>query len=300
VRDNALHEVNVTTTQRFEEQRLIPADILCESETSSEFSMTTRRKKAREGSSELLPHHNAESGAQKKPPPRRMRSDVSEMSQSALDNVEPGVDFLPGSMVFVEWSGALYLAKMLKKRYSGSRMEYLISFDGFNSNHDAWMSIRKIYEVNPQTKRVFKRINSEICGASDEKPKRRVPPVSRRRETRKKAQDYDDIVSNSSAETPKLRISSDMGQSSARKQSTVDMQGIEPGVEFLPGSTLFAEYKGGLCLAKMLKKRGRGDYMEYFVQFNGLKKSEEAWVSTALLYEINPQTKRMFRLLAKK
>ncbi|KAL7554908.1 hypothetical protein ACHAWF_018458 [Thalassiosira exigua] len=285
VKDNALHEVNATTTQRFEEQRLIPADILCESEASSEFSMTTRRKKAKEGSSELLHHHNAESGAQKKPPPRRMRSDVSEMSQSALDNVEPGVDFLPGSMVFVEWSGALYLAKMLKKRYSGSRMEYLISYDGFNSNHDAWMSIRKIYEVNPQTKRVFKRINSEICGASDEKPKRRVPPVSRRRETRKKAQDYDD---------------SDMGQSSARKQSTVDMQGIEPGVEFLPGSTLFAEYKGGLCLAKMLKKRGRGDYMEYFVQFNGLKKSEEAWVSTALLYEINPQTKRMFRLLAKK
>jgi len=78
------------------------------------------------------------------------------------------------------------------------------------------------------------------------------------------------------------------------------MKGIEPGVEFLPGSTLFAEYKGGLCLAKMLKKRGKDDYMEYFIQYHGLKKTEEAWVSTSMVYEINPQTKRMHRLLSEK
>ena len=98
--------------------------------------------------------------------------------------------------------------------------------------------------------------------------------------------------------------------------STVDMEGTEPGVEFLPGSTLFAEYKGSLCLAKMLKKRGKGDYMEYLLQYNMKKKKkkkqkqntmgeeeeEEArcWVSVALVYEINPQTKRMFRQLSKK
>ena len=76
------------------------------------------------------------------------------------------------------------------------------------------------------------------------------------------------------------------------------MLSIESGVEFLPGSTLFAEYKGGLCLATMLKKRGKGEYMEYYIQYNGLKKAEEAWVSTALVYEINPQTKRMFRQLS--
>ena len=77
------------------------------------------------------------------------------------------------------------------------------------------------------------------------------------------------------------------------------MQGIESGVEFLPGSTIFAEYKGGLCLAKMIKKRGKGDYMEYYIQYMGLKKTEEAWMSVGLLYEINPQTKRMFRVYSK-
>ena len=56
--------------------------------------------------------------------------------------------------------------------------------------------------------------------------------------------------------------------------------------------------KDGLCLAKMMKKRGKGDYTEYLVEYNGLQKSLEAWVSTALIYEINPQTKRMFRELS--
>ena len=75
------------------------------------------------------------------------------------------------------------------------------------------------------------------------------------------------------------------------------MNGIEPGVDFLPGSQVFAEYKGGLCLAKMVKKRGKDDYMEYFVQYTGLKKSHETWLSISMVWEINPQTKRMFRKL---
>ncbi|KAL7537116.1 hypothetical protein ACHAXR_008398, partial [Thalassiosira sp. AJA248-18] len=314
VKEATLHEVNAVTTQRYEEQRLIPADILHESGHPGEFSMTTRGKKASESSeqpsSSSLNSSVHSAPVQKKPPPRRMRSESSETTgQAALENLEAGVDFLPGSMVFVEWNLVLYLAKMLKKRYSGDRMEYLISYDGYKSNHNAWVSIHKIYEVNPQSKRVYKMLNSEIIGGntSEGKPKqRRAPPGPKRRETRRKAQDYDDIVSHSSAQTrnngetnqPPSRASSRVQTS--RATSSIDMQGIEAGVEFLPGSTLFAEYKDGLCLAKMLKKRGKGDYMEYFIQYNGLKKTVEAWVSTALVYEINPQTKRMFRKLSKK
>lgn len=309
VKESALHEVNAVTTQRFEEQRLIPADILYESGHPAEFGYSTRRKKASESSDPASLSSSGHSAAmQKKPPPRRMRSDASETGQAALEKLEPGVDFLPGSMVFVEWSELLYLAKMVKKRYSGDRTEYLISYDGYKSIHDSWVSIRKIYEVNPQSKRVFKKLNSEVflgSNAGDDKPKQRpAPPVSKRRETRKKTQDYDDIASYSSAEPSKLRNNGDSKQppssrsQTSRTTSSLDMKGIEAGVEFLPGSQLFAEYKGGLCLAKMLKKRGKGDYMEYLIQYTGLKKAKEAWVSTALVYEINPQTKRMFRQLS--
>merc|ERR1712085_226435 len=63
-------------------------------------------------------------------------------------------------------------------------------------------------------------------------------------------------------------------QSAPIQQSTLDMQGIDPGVEFLPGSTLFAEYEGSLCLAKMLKKRGKGDCIEYLLQYKLEKKKK--------------------------
>lgn len=317
VKENGLHEVNTSTTQRYEEQRFIPAEILYESEPPPDFSMVTRTKKASE-TSEQPPSLDSSnhSATQKKLPAKRLRSDASD---AALLSLESGVDFLPGSMVFVEWSGALYLAKMLKKRYSGERTEYWISYDGYKSSHDAWVSILKIYEVNPQTKRVFKQIMSDQTSPGDGKHKqRRAPPGPKRRETRKKSQDDEAAAAafNAAASMSRTRNNGEnnnqshqlsRGSSRAQTQPTTAtataiadlMQGIEPGVEFLPGSTLFAEYKGGLCLAKMLKKRGRGDYMEYYIQYNGPKKAEETWVSTTLVYEINPQTKRMFRKLAK-
>merc|ERR1712238_348017 len=76
-------------------------------------------------------------------------------------------------------------------------------------------------------------------------------------------------------------------------QSTINMQGIDPGVEFLPGSTLFVEYKGSLCLAKMLKKRGKFGHMEYLLQFKTEKKKKigmavegkeepQSWVATTM------------------
>jgi len=363
-KESTLHQVNALTTQRYDEQRFIPADILYESsQPCVDFSMVTRGKKATSESSASAvtrgesPFYDSSSAAhpatasmsQNKSPPQGLRSDASD---AALRSLSSGVAFLAGSMVFVEWSGALYLAKMVKKRYSGNRMEYLISYDGFEREHNAWVTTRKIYEVNPQTKRVFKKINSDLLGVAppgsgsdDSNPTSmkhtRRPPGPKRRETRKKARDDDEDAalstpSSKSSEMPKTRKNGKHAdnqypphiyqRTSSRNSSghaphsastssttpaadhplTIEMAGIDPGVEFLPGSTLFAEYKGGLCLAKMLKKRGKSAYMEYYIQYNGLKKKKgessesEAWVSVGLVYEINPQTKRMFRQLSKK
>jgi hypothetical protein len=137
VKESSLHFVNSETTKRFDEQRLIPSELLHESDPSgfSDFSMSTRGKRAPDAQN----HHIS-----RKKPPRRTKSETSASEVSLLYDIEPGVAFLPGSVVFAEWSGALYLAKMVKKRFSGDRMEYLVSYDGFNANHDAWVSINNI------------------------------------------------------------------------------------------------------------------------------------------------------------
>jgi len=314
VKESALHEVNPDTTRRFDEQRNVPDEILYEEGTPE--GSTTRGKK---GNDQDRPPQRVTQGKLT----RRMRSDISELStESVLGNIEPGVAFLQGSVVFAEWKGVLFLAKMVKKRYSGDRTEYLVSYDGYSSKYDAWVSIHKIYEVNPQTKRAFKKLKAG-----------QDPPGGKRKDTRKQHEEDDDDEEDDDQNTvesaPKKRVyrkksaeessttasptrrgsrkrkddsSEVISRSSARtsRTSTLDMQGIESGVDFLPGSTIFAEYKGGLCLAKMMKKRGKGDYMEYYIQYMGLKKTEEAWMSVGNLYEINPQTKRMFRVYSKK
>lgn len=225
---------------------------------------------------------------------------------------------------------------MVKKRFTGDRSEYLVSYDGFDSNHDAWISISNIYEVNPQTKRIFNRINAEIkSGGKLKKPDPPITrcPVKKKRESSStrpsphmeknpmskekdpKKEKVDEILTYSDPPLPRRRekkktqddesvtTSDQQNQTTSGRpsSSTIDMQGIPSGVEFLPGSTLFAERKGSLSVAKMLKKRGKGEDMEYFVQFNdGTEDSESIWIPTALVYEINPQTKRVFRQLSKK
>ena len=282
VKESAIHEVNPETTRRFDEQRNVPDEILYEEEPSER---STRGKK---GSDQGRPPQRA---TQSKPP-RRMRSDISELSsESVLGNIDPGVAFLQGSVVFTEWKGVLFLAKMVKKRYTGDRTEYLVSYDGYSSKYDAWVSIHKIYEVNPQTKRAFKKLKA----GQDH-------PGGKQKETRKQEEEEEEDDENTVESAPKKRVyrkksaedssttasptrrgsrkrkddSSEVSaRSSARasRTSTLDMQGIESGVDFLPGSTIFAEHKGGLCLAKMIKKRGKGDYMEYYIQYMGLKKN---------------------------
>eukprot|EP00984_Skeletonema_dohrnii_P013522 scaffold5596_cov132-Skeletonema_dohrnii-CCMP3373.AAC.2 len=86
-------------------------------------------------------------------------------------------------------------------------------------------------------------------------------------------------------------------RASGTTSSTLDiMKGIEPGVDFLPGATLLAKYKGGLSRAQMIKKRGKGHDLEYYIQYIGLEQTEKAcWVSVGQLYEIDTQTKKLFR-----
>lgn len=225
--------------------------------------------------------------------PHKARSDVSDVL--SLLNLESGVDFLTGSGVFVEWNGALYLAKMLRKRNLNNQVEYFISYDGFKNSYASWVSTRKIYEINPQTKRAFKFINSAFFSKGGiDKPRKcatRVTLKVKQRETQNKKKDNAELLKRGDRHPVQL---------SFRHTSSFGIKGVYSGVDFLPGSTIFAAYNGGMCLAKMVKKRGRGEFMEYFIQYIGLNKSEEAWVSTALLYEINPQTKRMFRVLGAK
>jgi 3D (Asp-Asp-Asp) domain-containing protein len=323
VKESNLHEVNAETTRRFDEQRLTSSNIALQPDLSgpADSSMITRGKTNDASDDQSHQHFTRQ-----KKPPSRTRSDASDATK--LVDIESGVAFLPGSVVFVELSGALYLAKMVKKRFSGERTEYLVSYDGYDSDYDAWNPIHTIYEVNPQTKRVFNKMNADIKSGIQSKrpdppknkPERKKrdststrssttvqveaksvtkevfssPPLPRRRGGRKN-DDNDDSISTSD-QTSKQSSAAAAAQASF---SPVDMQGIPPGVEFLPGSTLFAQRNGALCLAKMLKKRGKGDFMEYFVQFNdGTDNNESLWVSTALVYEINPQTKRMFRQLS--
>lgn len=72
-----------------------------------------------------------------------------------MSQFDSGVEFLPGSCVFVVRKDALYLAKMVKRKKIGRSMEYLVHFDGSSTIHDTWVPLSSIYEINPRTRRVF-------------------------------------------------------------------------------------------------------------------------------------------------
>lgn len=244
---------------------------------------------------------------------------------SSLDmgNNEPGVDFLPGSCVFVVRDNALYLAKMLKRRGKAPDMDYLIHYDGSSDNYDSWVSINSIYEINPRTRRIYERTSDkrdqlndgdeedESDEESDTEDDKAFDDSPRRHTARSKKASTKSIESD---EFSKARKSSPKKSDTNQKTSPApkksggnrgknqnekvpklfDMTGIEAGVEFLPGSTVFVVWKDALYLGKMLKKRGKGSDMEYFVHYDGFRKNSDAWVSASMIYEINPQTKRAF------
>ena len=95
---------------------------------------------------------------------------VRRTSGSGIYGVAPGVDFVRGRATYVEWKNVLYLAKLLKTKTitsktkkgkekvgtaPGENIRYLVHFDGFRKSSDAWVPKEKVYEINPQTRKIF-------------------------------------------------------------------------------------------------------------------------------------------------
>lgn len=295
---DSLFDINEESTDRYKMQR-------GEESFSSKANMTSSISKGK----------NLVTGVQ----------EVSTSASPSLDmgKNEPGVDFLPGSCVFVVRDDALYLAKMLKRRGKAPDMDYLIHYDGSSDNYDSWVPIHLIYEINPRTRRIYESTSNKRDPLNDgeeddesdeesdtedgkvlnESPGRRtarsknVPTKSIKSDeyskTRRSSPQKSDIHLNSSPTNKKPERK--RGKNHNEKMpKLLEMTGIEAGVEFLPGSTVFIVWKDALYLGKMLKKRGKGADMEYFVHYDGFRKSSDAWVSASMIYEINPQTKRAF------
>jgi len=246
-----------------------------------------------------------------------------------MGEFDAGVEFLPGSCVFVVRKDALYLAKMVKRKKIGKVMEYLVHFDGSTPNHDTWVPLSSVYEINPKTRRIFdgtadKRENlndeeeeeeedhdeDDIVPVKEEEERPAAVPqtsptrASSRRNARKPAKfDHVDDAGKEEEKPGKKAERAKKGPPKSKPPiilKPVDMTDIDSGCNFLPGSTIFVEWKNGLYLAKMLKKRGKRENMEYFVHYDGFRQSQDAWVSVSLVYEINPQTKRAFNKQKKK
>jgi len=318
VKEGILYEINDESTHRFNEQR---------GELPEPVVEVKKLARARRSGSMDLPFSDGT---------RRTRgryvASVSSTNESAdaptldMGEFDSGVEFLPGSCVFVVRKDALYLAKMVKRKKIGKGMEYLVHFEGSTPNHDTWVPLHSVYEINPKTRRIFdgtadKRDNlndddneevdeeEDIAHEEDEKKKSApVPPASptrasTRRNARKPAKYHNDEDVEEREEKPTKKT----GRTKKGRKSEptvalkpVDMSGIDSGCDFLPGSTIFVIWKNGLYLGKMLKKRGRRENMEYFVHYDGFGQSQDAWVSVSLVYEINPQTKRAFNKQKKK
>ncbi len=319
VKDSALHEISDKTKEMFDDQRNESA-----SDESPATDIKIKKEEPKDPSMIEIDPILLESLL----PVRRTRGSAASQATDVFDNLpavtldmgdnDPGVEFLPGSCVFVVRKDALYLAKMVKRRKRGNRMDYLVHFDSSTDNYDTWLPLSVIYEINPRTRRIFEQTadkredmnddddEDEDDDEKEESPSKKrnspsketaSPAPSRRTKRQKKAptryqKDDDD--------QPTQKAKRGSGNKSGRKSKAdehmegIDMGDIDSGVDFLPGSTIFVVWKNALYLGKMLKKRGRGQDMEYFVHYDGFRKSFDSWVSISLIYEINPQTKRMF------
>lgn len=299
---DSLFDINDKSTERYNKQR--GEETIISTADKLPSSAVPKRK------NHLLEGHNE-------------NENMSISSSLDMGKNEPGVDFLPGSCVFVARDNALYLAKMLKRRGKAPDMDYLVHYDGSSDNYDSWVPLHLIYEINPRTRRIYESTSdkrdplndgddddesdeeSDARGenAVDKSPGKRASRSKKASTKFKESEDYENARrpspkmsdANKKMSTAPKKTESDRGKNSIQKvPKLLDMTGIEAGVEFLPGSTVFIVWKNALYLGKMLKKRGKGADMEYFVHYDGFRKSSDAWVSASMIYEINPQTKRAF------
>ena len=205
--------------------------------------------------------------------------DLSDEDNMLLDmkGIQSGVEFLPGSSVFVKWKEALYLAKMVKRRIRAGETQYFITYNGFRDSSNAWVSLDNIYEINPQTRKIFEKKDTKQVRT-------------------KTSQEHLNRVTAGNVRKNKPVSRQVSRQSSTGSMSGLDaLEQVESGVSFMPGSTLFAKVGDELHLAKMVKKRGNADtYMEYFVSYTKKKRTVDVWVKLDNCYEINAQTKRIY------
>lgn len=211
-----------------------------------------------------------------------------------MGDLDPGVTFLPGSGVYVTWKKGLFHAKMLKRRKVSEETEYLVHYIGYSESYDAWVPLSRIYEISPQTKRIFGRCKDVLLDSmgGDELP---LSPST--------SEDADDDIELAVVETPspkpKQTPNNDNSNSNnngrGNKSLGSDADNVSPGVEFERNKAMYVEWKNVFYLAKMLKKRtkGRGNH-QYFVHYDGFRKSSDTWVSTRKVYKINSQTKQLF------
>ena len=235
-----------------------------------------RREEAAASQSAASDSKSTVSASSKSKAPGPSEFDLSdEEGDKALDmkGIQSGVEFLPGSSVFVKWNEALYLAKMVKRRLRAGETQYYITYNGFRDSSNAWVSLSNIYEINPRTRKIFEK--------KDTKQIRTKTSV-------------DHLNRVTAAGSKKRPYSSQSSIGSASQAGLDALERVESGVPFLPGSTLFAKIGDELHLAKMVKKRGDIDDMEYFVSYTKNKRTVDAWVRVTDVYEINAQTKRIY------
>jgi alkylated DNA repair dioxygenase AlkB len=262
-------EINPTTTRRFNKMRAdaqnnefkdLQNESVGKNELSTETSSVAKTTRKKNSGAEL---------------------------NSTLDmgDLIPGVEFLPGSSVFVVFKNALYLAKMVKRRKRGKETDYKVHFAGIQDAEDEWVPLSTIYEINPHSRRIFEKTanvrkeNDEESNAASGADRVTGPNSKKRKEDNEQNTGKDSKVATSK---------------SSQSSNGIDLSGVTSGVDFLPGSTVFVNWKKGLYLGKMLKRRGKGDYMEYLIHYDGYKKSFDDWVSVDSVYEINAQTKRIY------
>lgn len=234
MKEAVLHQIDEETTSRFNEQRGV--DLNGDETPNSKAgkcaavlmsTRSTRGNKTLENLGGITQPENNSEGLD-------------------MGDLDSGVEFLPGSCVFVAKANALYLAKMVKRRKKGKGTEYLVQFDGMSAEHNEWIPLSRIYELNPKTRKIYKKTSkNRSMPDEDDESGSDVEPTQKTK-----------------AASPKVTTrGSKQGKSRPKKPATsklYDMQNIEPGVNFLPGSTLFVQWKNGLYLGKMVKKRGKG------------------------------------------
>lgn len=315
VKMEALFDIDDETTHRFNQQRA--DDVVSGATDQNEKS----KKQTHSKHSEKKEPASVEPVADTKRTRGRASAVKNDhfLTDGMLDmgDHDAGVEFLPGSCVFVVRKDALYLAKMMKRKKVGKGMEYLVHFENSTSDHDTWAPLSTIYEINPKTRRIFDRTadKREIMIEEEEEEEEEnnqsnggqkqvsaeiiiSPTRSSSRRTSKKPVKYGQEDDEKAVKKPS-RINNrkkpaSKGKIPPKPADLSVLNGIDSGCDFLPGSTIFVLWKGALYLAKMLKRRGKGNNMEYLVHYDGFNQNQDAWVSVSLVYEINPQTKRVF------